>query len=549
MGYASALHRVEVSMGGPMSNLNQELMKIIDDLDFDKAFKRVKYDARYDFLRLPIEISIFEAHFEENIRFLKEAIEQEKYEVKNLRRIWVPKRGYFLRPGSIPHLEDRILFQAIVDKISGELEALLPPFEQQVVFSSRLTQDPQSKSLFRHPRNLWIEFQKKAVEYCEEADTQFVLVSDIASYFENIDLRLLADTLTSSGISFVYVEAIRQILTKWANGRTRGLPQMLAPCSLLGNVYLSQIDKSMVLFGYKYIRYVDDIRIFVPSQIALRQALLDLTDQLKNCYLDVQSSKTQFYTSAEHKEDLTILKRHFAEAGIDESEDIDSLYFQDPEFFEDTELTEEMLGEQVQDENLMRFLQNILSNQYQYDDRHLRYCINRLGLKKNPAARELVLSRLRDMPQETATFVGYLSRIRQSERNEETVEHIINFLTSDFNIYDWQMMWLLIFLIRCERISQAQLEALFKKEILQRHPVNRALLSYLLCSKGDLTLQRLCINRYGQEQSIEVKIAILCGVFNLEKKERNRFYAMAGGGRQINQLITILKNRWIEFCN
>jgi len=290
-----------------MSNLNQELMKIIDDLDFDKAFKRVKYDARYDFLRLPIEISIFEAHFEENIRFLKEAIEQEKYEVKNLRRIWVPKRGYFLRPGSIPHLEDRILFQAIVDKISGELEALLPPFEQQVVFSSRLTQDPQSKSLFRHPRNLWIEFQKKAVEYCEEADTQFVLVSDIASYFENIDLRLLADTLTSSGISFVYVEAIRQILTKWANGRTRGLPQMLAPCSLLGNVYLSQIDKSMVLFGYKYIRYVDDIRIFVPSQIALRQALLDLTDQLKNCYLDVQSSKTQFYTSAEHKEDLTIL--------------------------------------------------------------------------------------------------------------------------------------------------------------------------------------------------------------------------------------------------
>jgi len=524
-------------------------MKIIDDLDFEQAFKRVKYDARYDFLRLPIEISIFEAYFEENIKFFKESIDQGKYEVKNLRRIWVPKRGYFLRPGSIPHLEDRMLFQAIIDKIAGELEALLPPFEQQLVFSSRLTKDPQSKGMFQHPRDLWIAFQKKAVEYCEEPSTRHVLVSDIASYFENIDLRLLADTLTSSGISPVYTEAIRQILTKWANGRTRGLPQMLAPCSLLGNVYLSQIDKSMVLFGYKYIRYVDDIRIFVSSQIELRQALLDLTDQLKNCYLDVQSSKTQFYTAEKHREDLTILKKHFTEAGIEESEDIDSLYFQDPEFFEETDLTEERLGEQIQDEKLMLFLQNILSNQYQYDDRHLRYCINRLGIKKNPAARDLVLSRLADMPQETATFVGYLSRIRQLAWNEETIEQIVNFLTSEFNIYDWQMMWLLVFLIRCERIAPAHLQTLFNIERLQRHPVNKALLSYLLCSKGDLTLQRLFLHRYGQEQSIEVKMAILCGVFSLEKKERNRFYAIAGGDRQVNQLINILKNRRVEFCN
>lgn len=531
-----------------MSNLNQDLMKIIDDLDFDKAFKRVKYDARYDFLRLPIEISIFEAHFEENIKFLKEAIEQEKYEVKNLRRIWVPKRGYFLRPGSIPHLEDRILFQAIIDKIAGELEALLPPFEQQIVFSSRLSQDPQSKGMFRHPRNLWIQFQEKAIEYCEDPDTHHVLVSDIASYFENIDLRLLGDTLTSSGISLAYVEAIRQILTKWANGRTRGLPQMLAPCSLLGNVYLSQVDKSMVLLGYKYIRYVDDIRIFVSSEIGLKRALLELTDQLKNCYLDVQSSKTHFYRAEEHKDDLTALRRHFAETGIKESGVLDALYFQDPDIFESADLTDEMLGGQIQEESLMLFLNNILSNPKQYDDRHLRFCLNHLGPKRNPAARELVLSRLTDMPQETATFAGYLSRIGQSGRSEETIERIIDFLKSQDNIYDWQMMWLLIFLIRCEKISQAHLQALFKIERLHLHPVNKALLSYLLCSKGDLTLQRLFINRYGQEQSIEVKMAILCGVFNLEKKERNRFYGIAGGDRQINQLITLLKNRRVEFC-
>jgi len=534
-----------------MSSLNQNLAKIIDELDFEQALRRVKYDTRYDFLKFPVELSIFEAHFEENIAFLKESIEQGKYEVKSLRRIWVPKRDFFLRPGSLPHLDDRILFQALIDKVAIDLEALLPPFEQQVVFSSRLAQDPKkSRNMFRHPRNLWIQFQKRAIQYCEEPGIHSVLVSDIASYFENIDLRLLADTLTSSGISLMYVEVIQQILTKWANGRTRGLPQMLAPCSLLANVYLSQVDKNMILFGYKYIRYVDDIRIFVSSEVELRQALLELTDQLKNCYLDIQSSKTQFYLAQRHKEDLTILEKHFEETGIEPNEDFDAFYFQDPEFFEDIDpADEEVLAGQIQEESLLLFLSNILSNRQQYDDRHLRYCINRLGLKRNGAARDLVLSKLRDMPQETATFVGYLSRIQSKETAEEIIAYVVRFLSSEYNIYDWQMMWLLIFLIRCENMSPSHLQALFKIERLQRHPLNRALLSYLLCSMGDLAFKRLFISRYGQEQSLEVKIAILCGVYHLEKKERNRFYGIAGGDRQINQLIRILKNRKIEFVS
>jgi hypothetical protein len=359
---------------------------------------------------------------------------------------------------------------------------------------------------------------------------------------------MVSHTLTSSGISLAHVEAIHQILAKWANGRTRGLPQMLAPCSLLGNFYLSQVDKRMLLLGYNYIRYVDDIRIFVSSEIELRQVLLVLTEQLKSCYLDVQSSKTQFYTAEKHKEDLGILSKHFEEAGIEESEGIESLYFQDPEFFDDSDLTEISLGKEIHEENLISFLSNILNSQYRYDDRHLRYCINRLGLRGNPAACDLVLSKLYSMPQETATFVGYLSRIRNSAKSKEIVEYVINFLKSEYNIYDWQMMWLLQLLIRYENITKSQLQSLFRIEKLQRHPIDKALLVYLLCSKGGLTFQRIFMDRYAQEPFLEVKMATLCGIFTLEKKERNRFYARAAEERHINQLIQILKNQKVEFC-
>ena len=521
-----------VSKEQPMDYKN--LKQIINDLDFQKAFRRVKYDSQYDFIQLPVEVAIFEECYEDNIKFLKDSIRRDTYEVKSLRKIWVPKRNYFLRPGAIPHLDDRILFQAIVDEIALLLEEQVVPLEHEVVFSHRLHRESQSEKMFLHPRDLWLLFKKKAVNYCNNPDVRHVLESDIASYFENIDLRHLNDTLTSLGVPLPYVEAIRQILSVWANGRTRGIPQMIAPCSFLATVYLSQVDRNMVTRGYKYIRYVDDIRIFVSSEVELRQSLLELTKQLKNCYLDVQASKTKFSEAGEYREELTALERHMAEVGIDVNEQASISYF------------EQSFDQQIPEEKLVAFLNNLLENP-DYDDRHLRFCINNLSNIGSSAALDLVLSKLQNMPQETDTFVSYLLRLPPSEITKETVNFIIDFLESEYNIYDWQMMWLLIFLTKCEILGQLHLQRLFRINKLRVHPINKAILSYLLCSKGDLTFKRDLISQYSQEQSIEVRMAILCGVFDLNKRERNRFYAVAGKERLTNQLTNILKNKQVQF--
>lgn len=511
-----------------------ELAKIVEELDFDKAFRHVKYDARFDFIQFPIELRVFEHFFDENIKSLKESILQGNYVPKRLRKIWVPKKNFFLRPGAIPHLRDRVLFQALVDKIAEKLEQELPPLEENVVFSSRLRGNIQSGSMFRHPKGLWLAFKTQAIEYCDEQDVNFVLVSDLASYFENIDLRLLTDTLTSSGVSPNYAEAIRQILVVWANGRTRGLPQMMAPCSLLANMYLSQVDKYMVLRGYRYIRYVDDIRIFVHSHVEARKALLILTERLKDCYLDVQASKTQIVTAPSHKQELASLETHLAQIGVSAVGNVSSDY--DDDFGPDLEIPEP---------KLVSFLADLIENP-NYDDRHLRYCINRLGDIKSPAAHDLVLSKLSSMPQETATFVKYLLKLDSSNITDKTFEAIISFLDSEQNIYDWQTMWLLIFLVH-QTIKPKHLNSLFRNDKLNKHPINRAILCYLLSSKGNLTIRRDMIYQYSQEESVEVKMAILCGTFDLEKKERNRFYSIAGTDRILSQLIDILKNRKLAF--
>jgi hypothetical protein len=507
------------------SALNRCLREVVDDLDFLTAFHRVRYDSQFDFIQFPVEVAIFEPQIDARIQSLKDAIKQDSYTVGSLRTIWVPKRNYLLRPGSIPHLDDRIVFQALVDRVAPILEAQLSPIDDRIVFSSRLDPDPKSESMLLHPRDQWLSFTKRAVELC--TDSPYLLVSDIASYFESIDLTLLLDTLTSSSLDPVYADAIHFMLSIWADGRTQGIPQMMAPCSFLANVYLSQVDKGMDRLGYNYIRYVDDIRVFVSSRVEGRQALLHLTEQLKRCYLDVQASKTELLQTTEHKDHLTALERHLVKVGIETEDDLS--------YFGDSGPHQE-----IPESKLIAFLENLMENP-EYDDRHLRFCVNHLGHIGSPAARDKVLDELRDMPQESATFAQYLLKLPTSEINEQTVARIVDFFESEYCLYDWQTMWFLIVLASCSNITPSRLEKLSRIERLQQHYVNRAMLSYLLCSKGDLSFKREYISRYGQERSKEVQMAILCGVFELDQKERDRFYATAAGkDGQLDQLIDIL---------
>ena len=233
---------------------------------------------------------------------------------------------------------------------------------------------------------------------------------------------------------------------------------------------------------------------------------------------------------------MTALEVHLIQRGINLNEEAAMSYYGGPN-----------LQHRIPEDKLVEFLQELLTNP-QYDDRHLRFCVNNLGNIKSAAARDMVLSKLYDMPQETETFVEYLLDLPEDSITTETIDAVINFLESEYNIYDWQMMWLLIFLSKC-MLSPQHIQRIFRIEQLKRMAVNRAILYYMLCSKGDTAIQRLFITKYGQEQSPEVRMAILCGVHNMDKKERNRFYAVAGVDRQTNQLIEILKRRQVVFAN
>lgn len=514
--------------------LKEFLKDIASELNFKVAFERIKYDAQFDYLQMPVELSIFEAFFEKNINYLKESVLNGTYSISPLRKIWVPKEKYFLRPGSLPMLEDRLIFQALVDKVAKDIEKQLHSVKYEVVFSSHLNPDLSSNEMFLNRGEQWLSFKKKAVQYCGMQDVEYVLVTDIASYFENINLDMLANLMRSAGVGPAYVDAISYILKIWANGRTRGLPQMLAPCSLLADFYLNQVDKNMVLAGYRYIRYVDDIRIFVSANVDLRKAMLELTEQLRPYYLDLQSSKTDFFLANDFKENLTLIERHMLECGIEENEQ-DALFYFNPS----------PSAKSIPEEKLILFKQKLLTDNA-YNARDLRFCINNLGRIGSSSALELVLSKLYSMPEETYHFVRYLFCVLPYI-TADIVDKIIDFLESNFNIYDWQMMWLLILLSKCTSVSQDHLQRLIKNKNLQKYYINKALVIYILCSKGGKIYQDTFMEQYNKEKEIEIRMAILCGLYSLDYEERERFYDLAEGNFQIQHLIDVLRYRKIEF--
>jgi transposase len=102
----------------------------------------------------------------------------------------------------------------------------------------------------------WPQFVEQ-MEYVYERDGYtFLVISDIAAYFENLDLKVLPDILVSHLPNQIrIINFLVTMLEYWAwpavHGAysSRGIPQGNAVSSFLGNIYLLPLDEAFITFG------------------------------------------------------------------------------------------------------------------------------------------------------------------------------------------------------------------------------------------------------------------------------------------------------------
>jgi len=145
-------------------------------------------------------------------------------------------------------------------------------------------------------KNFHNDFRRAALD----SNTGAVLLTDLASYFDHIQIDQLGDRIeqilpdTMDQGDREVVDFLKRLLKMWGS-RGFGMPQNLDPSSFFGSLYLHNVDKEMVAHRYRYFRWIDDIRIVAKSREQALRALHELQRTLAQYRLFLATDKTHIY--------------------------------------------------------------------------------------------------------------------------------------------------------------------------------------------------------------------------------------------------------------
>lgn len=200
-----------------------------------------------------------------------------------VRKVEIPKPGGTgKRMLGIPCVRDRLLQQAISQWLS-------PMYEP--TFSTR-------SYGFREGRNAH-QAVLQAQQYLEEGK-EWVVELDLDQFFDRVNHDKLMGELAKRVADKGTLKLIRSYLNSGimegglVSARTEGVPQGSPLSPLLSNIILDALDKELEARGHSFVRYADDVSIYVRSKRSAQRVMETITEYLeKELRLKVNREKSQ----------------------------------------------------------------------------------------------------------------------------------------------------------------------------------------------------------------------------------------------------------------
>lgn len=260
-------------------------MKLIEEIlsenNLKEAIKRVKANkgvAGVD----RMTVDKIDEYFEEHKTEIITDIMNKKYKPQLVKRVYIPKSNGKLRPLGIPVVVDRVIQQAISQK-------LIPIYEN--IFSD-------NSYGFRPNRDCHLAIDKVLTHL--NNGYEWIIDLDIEKYFDTVNHDKLISILRENVNDSHTLHLIRSFLRAGImdNGlvlsSTIGMPQGGPLSPILSNIYLDKFDKELEQRGLNFVRYADDCNIFVKSEMAADRVMKSVTSWLKRkLFLKVSATKTK----------------------------------------------------------------------------------------------------------------------------------------------------------------------------------------------------------------------------------------------------------------
>lgn len=215
-----------------------------------------------------------------NWHLIREDLLADRYQPHAVRRHDIPKATGGTRTLGIPTVLDRFIQQAL-------LQVLQPIYDP--TFSDH-------SHGFRPGRSAHGAV-KAAQRYIQEG-RRWVVDIDLEKFFDRVNHDVLMGRLTKRITDRRILRLVRRYLEAgvMADGvavrRYKGTPQGGPLSPLLANILLDEVDQELESRGHAFVRYADDLRVFVRSKKAGERVMRSLTKRFEKLHLTVNASKS-----------------------------------------------------------------------------------------------------------------------------------------------------------------------------------------------------------------------------------------------------------------
>ena len=357
----------------------------------------------------------------------------------------VPKKGLGIRYSLETDFYDRFIYQAICSYLIPFFDPLL----SHRVLGHRYDKRPRrEKYLFKGRIELWQTFE--GVTRTAIMNNEALFATDLINYFENITTEVIRSSFESllpkvqaSGTDKLLIRnaisTLCELLVSWGYSDRHGLPQNRDASSFIANVVLNAVDQEMVILGYDYYRYVDDIRIICKNHREARRVAAVLIGKLRTVGMNINSAKTKILTSDSSAAELS----EFFPGSDDRTIAIDNMWRSRSRriVIRSIKYIHQLLSECIKEKQTQ-------SRQFRFSvNRLLRLIDAELFASRNPIAGELKALLIDSLEDHAASTDQYCRLLSALDLTATENQKIANFLCdAERSIHSWQNyhLWMLL---------------------------------------------------------------------------------------------------------